>query len=171
MPSPDYVMIFMVSPDYGGRLGVALCGRKTMKAKPAYEDGHLIVGAVRVLTHRAAKPPTPEDVANLLGIPPDFARNLVRALGEEGVLRIVENPFEMRVEIGDYLKLEDLPRESEVPSIQDELDDFMKRKRKEVEDTEKMLSSDEITKKKKEKLDKLEQEMKKMKGKGPMPFQ
>ena len=103
-----------------------------MTAKPAYEDGHLVVGAVRVLTHRAAKPPTPEDVAHLLGIAPDFARNLVRALGEEGILRVVENPFEIRVEIGDYLKLEDLPRESDAPSIQNELDDFMKRKKKEA---------------------------------------
>lgn len=142
-----------------------------MAAKPAYEDGHLIVGAVRVLTHRAAKPPTPEDVADLLGLAPDFARNLVRALGEEGILRVVENPFEIRVEIGDYLKLEELPRESEAPSIKDELDDFMKRKKKEVEDTEKMLSSDEIERKKKEKLDKLDEEMKKMKGKGSAPFQ
>jgi hypothetical protein len=141
-----------------------------MAAKPAYEDGHLIVGAVRVLTHRAAKPPTPEDVADLLGLAPDFARNLVRALGEEGILRVVENPFEIRVEIGDYLKLEDLPRESEAPSIKDELDDFMKRKKKEVEEAEKMLSSDEIEKKKKEKLDRLEEEMKKLKRKGPSPF-
>jgi hypothetical protein len=141
-----------------------------MAAKPAYEDGHLIVGAVRVLTHRAAKPPRPEDVADLLGLAPDFARNLVRALGEEGILRVVENPFEIRVEIGDYLKLEDLPRESEAPSIKDELDDFMKRKKKEVEETKKMLSSDEIEKKKKEKLDRLEEEMKKQKGKGPSLF-
>jgi hypothetical protein len=141
-----------------------------MAAKPAYEDGHLIVGAVRVLTHRAAKPPTPEDVADLLGLAPDFARNLVRALGEEGILRVVENPFEIRVEIGDYLKLEDLPRESEAPSIKDELDDFMKRKKREVEEAEKMLSSDEIEKKKKEKLDRLEEEMKKLKRKGPSPF-
>jgi hypothetical protein len=141
-----------------------------MTSRPAYEDGHLVVGAVRVLTHRAAKPPTPEDIAKLLGLAPDFARNLVRALGVEGILRVVENPFEIRVEIGDYLKLEDLPHESEAPSIKDELDDFMKRKAKEVEDTEKMLSTDEIAKKKKEKLDKLEQEMKKLKGKGPSPF-
>jgi DNA-directed RNA polymerase specialized sigma subunit len=138
--------------------------------KPSYEDGHLIVAAVRVLSHRAAKPPTPEEIADLLGLAPDFARNLVRALGQEGILRIVENPFEIRAELGDHLRIEDLPKESEAPTIQHELDDFMKRKQREVEETEKMLSMEEIEKRKREKLGKLDEEMKKMKGEGPAPF-
>jgi hypothetical protein len=138
-----------------------------MAVRPSYEDGHLIVAAVRLLSHRAAKPPTPEDIAELLGLAPDFARNLVIALGDEGVLRVVENPFEIRAEVGDHLKLEDLPKASEVPSIQSELDEFVKRKKKVVEETEKMLSMDEIEKKKKEKMSKLEEEMKKMKGRRP----
>jgi hypothetical protein len=141
-----------------------------LPAKPSYEDGHLIVAAVRVLSHLGAKPPTPEEIADLLGIAADLARNLVRALGRERILRIVENPFEIRAQLGDYTKLEDLPRESETPTIQHELDDFMKRKQKEVEETEKMLSLDEIEKRKRDKLGKLEEEMKKMKGKGPAPF-
>jgi hypothetical protein len=138
-----------------------------MSVKPSYEDGHLVVAAVRVLSDKAAKPPTPEDVAELLGIPPDFARNLVVALGHEGILRVVENPFEIRAEIGDYLKIEDLPRASDAPSIQDELDEFVKRKKKAVEETDKMFSLDEMSKKKKEQMARLAEEMKKMKGPKP----
>jgi hypothetical protein len=141
-----------------------------MAHKPCYEDGHLIVAAVRVLSHKADKPPTPEGIADLLGLAPDFVRNLVVVLGEEGILKVVENPFEIRVEVKNHAKLEDLPRESQGPSIQDELDEFVKRKRKEVEDTGKMFAIDEMEKKKKEKLARLDNEMKKMKGKGPMPF-
>jgi hypothetical protein len=140
-----------------------------MGIKPSYEDGHVIVAAVRVLSHKAAKPPTPEDVADLLGLAPDFVRNLVVALGEEGVLRVIENPFEIRAQVADYLKLEELPREAEGPSIQAELDDFMRRKKQAEEDTERMLNLDEIEKKEKEKMSKLEEEMKKMKGKKPPP--
>ena len=134
-----------------------------MARKPSYEDGHLVVAAIRVLSHKAAKPPTPEEVAGLLDLPADFVRNVVVALGELGVLRVIENPFETRAELGDHGLLEDLPRTSESPSIKDELDSFVERKRKEAEDAEKMFTPDEIERKKKEKLAKLDDEMKRMK--------
>jgi hypothetical protein len=157
----------------------ALCGigrfiahrRRSMAVRPSYEDGHLIVAAVRVLSHKAEKPPTPEMIAELVGLPPDFVSNLVVTLGEEGILRVVENPFEIRAEIGDYLKLEELPKTSEAPTIKHELDDFVKRRKKAVEETRKMLNLDEMEKKKKQKISKLEQEMKKMKGKPPPSFE
>lgn len=141
-----------------------------MAHRPSYEDGHLVVAAVRVLSHQTDKPPTAESIADLLGLAPDFARNLVVALGEEGVLKVVETPFEIRVEVKDHAKLEDLPKQSQGPSIQDELEAFTKRKQKEVEDTRKMFTIEEMEKKKREKLSKLDQEMKKMKGKGRSPF-
>jgi hypothetical protein len=140
-----------------------------MKQKPCYEDGHRIVAAVRVLSHSADKPPTPEDIAGMLGLAPEFVRALVVALGEEGILKVVVNPFEIRAEIKDHTKLEDLPRESEGSTIQDELDEFMERRKKQVEETKKMFSVDEMEKKKKEKLTRMEEEMKKMKRKRP-PF-
>jgi len=141
--------------------------------KPSFEDGHLVVAAARVLCHRDPKPPRPEDIAELLGLPADFVRNLVVALGALGILNVMENPFEMRVEIGDHTLLENLPRGAEAPSIKEELDTFIQRKKREVEETEKMLSLDEIEKKKQEKIARLEDEMKKMKGKskpGPFPY-
>jgi hypothetical protein len=142
-----------------------------MARKPSYEDGHLVVAAIRVLCHTGAKPPTPEDIAGLLDLPVDFVRNVVVALGDLGVLRVIENPFETRAEMGDHTLLEDLPRATEAPSIKDELDSFVQRKKKEAEDTEKMFSPDEIEKKKKEKMSKLDDEMKRMKKSkyGPLP--
>lgn len=140
-----------------------------MAVKPSYEDGHLVVAAVRVLSHKASKPPTPEAIADLIGLPHEFARSLVVALGDEGILRVIENPFEIRAEIGDYMKLEELPKQSDAPTIKDEIEDFVKRRKKAVEETEKMLNLDEIEKKKRKKLSKLEDEMKRMKGKGRLP--
>ena len=141
-----------------------------MARKPSYEDGHLVVAAIRVLCHRAAKPPTPEDVAGLLDLPADFVRAVIIALGTLGVLRVIENPFETRAELGDHRLLEDLPRASESPSIKDELDSFVERKKKEAKDTEKMFSPGEMEKKKKEKMSKLDDEMKRMKKPGCRPF-
>lgn len=129
-----------------------------------------MVAATRVLTHKAAKPPTPEQIAELLGLPPDFVRTLVVTLGDEGVLKVVENPFEIRVEIADHAKLEDLPREKDGPTMTDELDSFVQKKQEEYEATEKMLSMDEIEKKQKDKISKMEEDMKKMKDRGPSPF-
>jgi len=123
-----------------------------------------------VLAHRDNKPPTPDQIAELLGLPPDFARTLVVTLGDEGILRVVENPFEIRVEVADYAKLEDLPREADGLTMRDELDTFIQKKHDEYEATKKMLSVDEIEKKQKAKLSKLEDEMKKMKGPNSSPF-
>jgi len=138
--------------------------------RPSYEDSHLIVAAVRVLSNNATKPPTPEDVAKLLDKPPDFVRSLIIVLGSEGILRVVENPFEIRAEVGDYLKIEELPRACEVPSIKSELDEFIKRKRQTADETGESLSLDEIEKKNKEKTARLEDEMKQMRGKTPPPI-
>jgi len=141
-----------------------------MDVRPSYEDTHLIVAAVRVLSNNAAKPPTPEDVGKLLDKPPDFIRSMIIVLGKEGILRVVENPFEIRAEVGDYLKVEDLPRASEVPSIKSELDEFVKRKKEAEDETGKSLSLDEIAKKNKEKIARLEDEMKRMRGKPEPPI-
>ncbi len=128
------------------------------------------MAAARVLMHTSAKPPTPEQIAELLGLAPDFARALVVALGDEGILKVIENPFEIRVEIGDYGKLEDLPREAEGPTMTEELSSFIRKKRDEYKATEKMLSMDEIEKKQKEKMAKMEEEMRKMKNRGLPPL-
>jgi hypothetical protein len=137
--------------------------------RPSYEDGHLVVAAARVLARRANKPPTPEQIAELLGLPPDFVGTLVVMLGEEGILMVVENPFEIHVEVADYVKLEDLPREANGPTMRDELNTFIQKKHEEYVATEKMLSLDEVEKKQKAKMSKLEEEMKKMKGPNSLP--
>jgi benzoyl-CoA reductase/2-hydroxyglutaryl-CoA dehydratase subunit BcrC/BadD/HgdB len=141
-----------------------------MDVRPSFEDTHLIVAAVRVLSNNAAKPPTPEDVADLLDKPPDLVRSMIIVLGTEGILRVVENPFELRAEVGDYLKIEDLPKASEVPSIKSELDEFVKRKKEAADETGKALSLDEIEKKNREKMARLEDEMKRMRGKPDPPL-
>ncbi len=91
-------------------------------------------------------------------------RTLVVTLGDEGILRVVENPFEIRVEVADYKKLEDLPRDASGPTMRDELETFIQTKQDEYEATEKMLNPDEIEKKRKDKMSEMEDEMKKMKG-------
>jgi hypothetical protein len=128
------------------------------------------MAAVRVLSNNATKPPTPEDVAELLDKPPDLVRSMIIVLGNEGILRVVENPFEIRAEVGDYLKIEDLPRSSEMPSIKSELDEFVRRKKEAQDETGKSLSLDEIEKKNREKMARLEDEMKRMRGKPQPPI-
>jgi len=141
-----------------------------MAKKPSYEDAHLVVAAIRVLCHREPKPPTPEQVAELLDLPDELVRSIVVSLGDLGVLHLMESPFETRIELGDHTLVEDLPRGAEGPTMKDEIEDFVERKKKEVEETKKMFTPDEIQKKKKEKMTKLEDEMKKMKKSKYQPF-
>lgn len=154
---------FHVSPCYAIRSEeVSIYG-----VKPNYEDAHLIVAAVRILSYKLNKPPLPEEVASLLGMPPDFVRNLVISLRDNGILKLIESPFEIRAEIGDHLKIEELPRASEVSTIKDEIEEFVKKRKQKIEETEKMLDLKEMEKRKKEKISKIEDEIKKFKGKRP----
>src|SRR5512145_925482 len=67
--------------------------RSPMAIKPNYHEAHLIVAAVRVLSHRDQRPPTPEEVASLLGITSEKVHIVVHELGGLGVLRLLKSPF------------------------------------------------------------------------------
>jgi len=131
------------------------------KLGPSHEEGHLFVAAVRLLQHVHNRPPTVEEIGEMLFLSPEIAHHRARGLEEKGIVRIVANPFETLVEIADYLALEDLPREEAGPGFGEDLTEFEEKKRKEQEKLKSLFSSGEPDRKKQGRIDKLEEEFRK----------
>ncbi|GJM44830.1 MAG: hypothetical protein DHS20C21_16720 [Gemmatimonadota bacterium] len=98
-----------------------------MDVRISREEGHAHVGAIRVLHYRLRRPPTPAEVAELLGSQTEITLHRLRALQALGIVILVENPFEMHVSVGDHRTLDDLPEEVSEIGLSDAVQDFKKR--------------------------------------------
>jgi len=141
-----------------------------MPSNPSYEESHLLVAAVRVLSHKDGRPPTVEQVSELIEESPEVARVHLRWLSERGIVRLVTTPFEMRAQIGNHLALEELPRGDEMPQMEEEVGEFREQFRSRQEKIGKLFSTEDIAKKNEERRKQLDQELKKFKTRGPSPF-
>ena len=138
-----------------------------MDANADYEEGHLTVAAIRVLSHQhEGRPPTEDEIADLLQISREWVGVLVRALEKAGVVRALTGPFETRVEVLDHRKLENLPHQDDQAGVDEELREFSAKKRKEEEKLQKLFGGD-MLKKQDEKMDKLADQLMGFKPKPP----
>jgi len=139
-----------------------------MDVKASYQEGHLLVAAVRVLEHRhAGRPPTVEEIADLLGDSLEWMGVLVSSLERAGVVHALTGPFETRVEIKNHLELETLPRTDSTSGVDEELKEFAAQKRKEEEKLGNLFSSGDPLKKQKDKMGKMADQLKGWKPKTP----
>jgi DNA-binding MarR family transcriptional regulator len=136
-----------------------------MTTGPSYDLGHLVVAAIRVLSHRLSRPPTLHEAGELLGFSPEFTGQVLRRLEDMGVVRTLRSAFDDRFEIIDSLALEELPKEEKTPGMEADLEDFEKRYREKQEKLEHLFGSDELDKQKKDKIRSMEDELKSFKGK------
>ena len=136
-----------------------------MEFIPGYEESHLLVAAVRVLTHREGRSPTPAEVAAFIQFVPEKVNILVHELRKRGILKALEGPFEMRLDPGDPALLEALPRGGSGPSIQGELEEFHSQLQEKKKEMERMFRGGEADRRRKERVAKLEQQFSKFKPK------
>ncbi len=136
-----------------------------MNFTPGYEESHLLVAAVRVLSHKDGRSPTPDEVADLLAFSREKTYVLVHELRRLGILRALETPFEIRLDVGDPVPLEQLPRGDSGPSIAGELDEFHSREQEKKQVMERMFRGGEADRRRKERVSKLEKEFEKFKPK------
>ena len=136
-----------------------------MEYSPEYEESHLLVAAVRVLMHREGRSPTPDEVAALLRISPEKAHILVHELRKRGILRALEGPFDLRLDVGDVAPLEELPKGQTGPAIASELEQFHSEQAEKKKEMERMFRGGEADRRRKERVAKLEREFSKFKPK------
>jgi hypothetical protein len=142
-----------------------------MEFTPDYAHGHLVVAAVRILEHRNEKPPTMEEIGELIGISHEVVGAVARALQSRGIVKILETPFDTRIEVAEHLGLEELPRDHSGAAMKSEVDAFLERSRTKQEEIESLFKEGAYEQEKKEKFAGLDQKLKEFqKAKARDPF-
>jgi hypothetical protein len=129
-----------------------------------------VVAAVRVLVHKTGRPPAVEEIAALLDWSKEFAGHLVRALEPLGIVRTIKSPFDLRVEVADHAALDQLPIEDHGPGLQSEVEEFHERFKKKQEELQNLFDSNELEKKRQQRLAGLDRELRDFKNPRPDPF-
>jgi hypothetical protein len=140
-----------------------------MDTTPSYEEGHLLVAAVRLLAHRDRRPPTIEDVARETGQPPEMCGHLARSLASLGIVKLLKNPFDARVEILDHLRLEKLPRGERPPAIEGEIQEFRRKFEREREEMQEKLLGKVHEKKARDRITGMEKKLSSFRPRGIPP--
>lgn len=139
-----------------------------MDVQAGYEEGHLVAAGVRVLTHRnQGRPPTVEELAELIGLSREWTGVMVSALERAKVLHTLRGPFETRVEIADHLALEKLPKQAAAAGVDEELKQFAAKKREEESQLKNLFSSGKALKDRDKKIDDIADAFKSYKPKKP----
>ena len=137
-----------------------MCEKFGMETTPDYDQSHLVVAAARVLAHKLEKPPTYEEIGELLGISHEVIGAIARALETRGIVKIRMTPFDTRVDVADHTALEELPRDDRGAAIKEEVDAFVERSKEKQESIDKLFGEEEFQKRKKEKQAGLEAQLK-----------
>ncbi len=95
-----------------------------MKPPSLYEEGHLILAAIRILEHRTGTPPDVENLCRMLDLSIEQGNRICNKLSEKGIIRIVPGAFGTKVDIADHLLIESLRTEAAPAAIQDDIEKF-----------------------------------------------
>jgi hypothetical protein len=129
------------------------------------EEGHAHVAAVRVLHYRLHRPPTVDEVAEILGSKPEITNFRLRRLAELGIIHIVENPFETHLSVDNHAALDDLPQEVDEDALQDAVADFKKRQKEKADEMIRTFETEDEGAEKRQKHDQMADDLRKFEQK------
>ena len=142
-----------------------------MEFVPSRAQGHLFVASIRVLSHLRKRPPTPEEIAEQLGLSREQVLHVLRGLEERGIVKPIENPFDVRMDVADHKAIEKLPVKTKGPDMGREIEDFHKKTEDRQKKIEEMLRDGDPETKSRKKAAAIEKEFKSFrKKKGTSPF-
>ena len=136
-----------------------------MKIVITQEVGRAHVGAVHVLRYRLERPPTLDEVAEVLGSTVEVTNHRLRALEALGIVTIVESPFEVHVSVANHLGLEELPEEAEEDGLADAVKDFRRRQEEKANEMMRAFEDDDEGKERQEKHERIEDDLQTFKPK------
>jgi hypothetical protein len=132
----------------------------TGKKLSLYEQGHLVVSAIRLHFHRAGKFPSAEDISSMTGFSVEVTHLLCNQLIDGGILRVVGGAFDQRFEVKDHLKIEDLPRSIDDGAMEREIEEYRAEKQDKQKKIDEMFDKREFEKQRQEQLKKIEEQFK-----------
>jgi hypothetical protein len=128
-------------------------------------EGHAHVAAVRVLDYRQGRPPSLEEVAEVLGSKIEITAHRLRALQELGIVKLVESPFAVHVHVTNYPALEELPEEQTGEDLAEQMKDFQRRQEEKAQEFQRIFAEEDPNEAHKEKFSKLEDDLRHFKKK------
>ncbi len=94
-----------------------------------YHQGHLVVAAIRLLTHRENVPPSVAAVATMLNFSTEQANRICVKLHEMGIIELVEGGFGTRLFVRNHTGLETLPDDTQTPAFADAIKQFQEERK------------------------------------------
>jgi DNA-binding transcriptional MocR family regulator len=138
-----------------------------MEFVPARAQGHLIVASIRVLSHQRKRPPTGDEIADLLSLSREIVLHMLRGLEARGIVRAIETPFEVRFDIEDHRAIDALPEDASGPDLGHEIEDFHKKTEDRQKKIERMMRDADPDRAAREKAAKIEEEFRRFRGRRP----
>ncbi len=95
-----------------------------------YSEAHLYTAAIRVMQHLKHGAPSIEDICRLLDVSVESALAVCRRLQRRQIVELIDDPFTVKVVVGDHLAIESLPRKAKnEDALTRELEQFMAKKK------------------------------------------
>ncbi|GEM_PF-802551 len=105
--------------------------RLFMKNKDFYSTSHLIVAAIRIYEYQNAANPSVEDLCKALSFSLEQGYFICKKLSEIGIIDMVVKggTHKARLFVNDYMKIEEIPRDTEEITLQEEIERFQNSKK------------------------------------------
>ena len=118
-----------------------------MDKKDLYDNCHLVVAAIRVLSHQTGFPPSVESLGTALSFSLEECHFLCRKLEKMGVIEIVEGAFGTKLFIKNHLALESIPTDQKDTKLKDDIEKFINTKKDYTKEIESLKAEKEKKKK------------------------
>ena len=104
-----------------------------------YAQAHLVVSGLRVREHLDHRPPSLNELAELLAVSVEELALLLRKLEDLGIVSVVKSGAAERFVPGNHLAIEDLAVQAETSSLEAELKSFKSRQQTRLGEIDEML--------------------------------
>ena len=118
-----------------------------MIEKNFYDNAHLMVAAVRVLEYKKRRPPSVDELCDLLSVSLEQGFILARKLNDLNIIEVVEGTYGTRIFIRDHLKIEDIPKDTKDAGLEEAIRKFQD-SRKDMKDKVASIQANQAEKKK-----------------------
>jgi len=97
-----------------------------MEELSLYKKAHLIVAAIRVLSHQNSRAPSVDDICHCLDASAEHTHMMCRRLEEKNIIEAVESVDGVRLFVQNHEAIEQLEDDLPKSGIEDELEQFKK---------------------------------------------
>ena len=118
-----------------------------MDKKDLYDNCHLLVAAIRVLSHQNKFPPSVDSLGTALSFSLEECHYLCRKLEKMGVIDIVEGAFGTKLFIKNHMELESIPLDEKDTKLKDDIEKFITTKKDYTKEIESIKAEKEKKKK------------------------